>query len=137
MDDISLTQAEYDLILHGHPWIRSVAPYASLSRGWAGLVIDMLDVLALVIAEVRAKHPDACLTEFSSKQKFGSLRVFFGLDISGPLDAIWPLVRAPVDRAEERSTRTCERCGAPGRLREIDDWLVTLCDAHVPGREDP
>ncbi len=59
MDDVSLTQAEYALLLRGHTWIRSVDPYASLSRGWAGIVVDMLDALDVVMDEVAAEHPDA------------------------------------------------------------------------------
>lgn len=137
-DDVSLTQAEYALLLRGHGWIRSVDPYASLSRGWAGIVVEMLDVLDIVMGEVTADHPRAHVIHFTTKSKLGWLRVHFAVaDVSGHSDAVWRLLRAVVDRAEERSARTCERCGAPGRLRHVDDWLMTLCDAHASGREGP
>ena len=134
VDDLSLTRAEYDLLLRGHAWIRSVDPYANLSRGWVGIVVDMLDTLDVVMDEVAADHPDARVgvTGFTTKSKFGSLRVFFALaGVPGPPESVWRLVRAVIDRAEERSARTCERCGAPGRTRDVDGWLTTLCDRHA------
>ena len=136
MDDISLSEAEYALVMRGHAWIRSVDPYASVSRGWSGILVDLLHVLDVAIEEVAASHPRAHAVHFTTKGKFGSLRVHFDLSgISGPDDAAWSLLREVIARAEERSTRTCERCGASGRLRVIDDWLMTLCDAHASGHE--
>ncbi len=132
VDDLSLTQAEYDLLLHGHPWIRSVDDYASLSRGWAGIFVELLDMLDIVMEEIAEGRPGVHVVGWTTKSKFGSLRVSFGLaGVSGPTDGVWPLLRAPVDDAEARSARICERCGAPGRSRDVDDWLVTLCDAHA------
>ncbi len=132
MDDISLTQSEYALLLRGHTWIRSVDPHASLSRGWAGVVVDMLDLLDVIMDEVTSGHPHARVIDFTTKSKMGWLRVYFALDgVSGPPEAVWRLLRAGVERAEMRSAQTCERCGAPGRLRDVDDWLVTLCDVHA------
>jgi len=138
--DISLTEAEYALILRGHTWIRSVDPYATLSRGWAGIFVDMLEALDVAMAEIAAEHPDTRVgvIDFTTKSKFGSMRVFCALaGVSGPPDGVWRLLRAVIDRAEERSARTCERCGAPGRLRDVDEWLMTLCDAHATGQEGP
>ena len=134
MADVSLTQAEYALLVHGHAWIHSVDPYASLSRGWAGIVVDMLDALDLAMVEIAAEHPDTRVgvTDWTTKSKFGSMRVYCGLaGVSGPPDGVWRLLRAIIDRAEERSACTCERCGAPGRLREVDEWLMSLCDDHA------
>ncbi len=132
MDDVSLTQAEYALLLRGHTWIRSVDPHASLSRGWAGIVVDMLDVLGVVMDEVTTEHPHAHIVDFTTRSKLGRLRVHFALaGVSGPADAARRLLHAIVDRAEARSAKICERCGAPGRLRVVDDQLITLCDAHA------
>ncbi len=136
MDDVSLSEAEYALILRGHAWIRSVDRYASVSRGWSGILVDLLHVLDVVMEGIASAHPRAHAVHFTTKSKLGSLRVHFGLaGISGPHDAAWSLMREVIDRAERRSTRTCERCGAPGRLRDVDDWLMTLCDAHAIGHE--
>ncbi|RYB02138.1 hypothetical protein D3272_22725 [Lichenibacterium ramalinae] len=138
--DISLTRAEYDLLIRGHTWIRSVDPYASLSRGWSGIFVDMLEALDLAMTEIAVERPGSHVRviEFTTKSKFGSMRVYCGLaGVSGPPDGVWRLLRAIIDRAEERSALTCERCGAPGRLREVDEWLMTLCDAHATLEERP
>lgn len=64
------------------------------------------------------------------------LQIHFGLaGILGLPDAVWPLVLGVIDRTEERSGRTCERCGAPARLRDIDAEMMTLYDAHANGYE--
>ena len=132
MRDLSLTQAEHDLLLRSHAWIRSVDPYASLPRGWAGMFSEMLDALDVVMARLSTDHPGMHVVGFTTKSKLGGLRVHFGLaGVSGATDGVWPFLRTPVDDAEARSTRICERCGAPGRTRDVDDWLVTLCDAHA------
>lgn len=94
----------------------------------------MLEAMDGVIAEVIAEHPGARVERWSTKEKLGGLRVFFQLRGAPP--DMWPALRAPVDRAEEASSRTCERCGAPGRTRDVDGWLTTLCDRHAAERGD-
>ena len=55
------------------------------------------------------------------KEKFGGLRFY----VRGPLPED---LRAQILQVENmESLRTCERCGAPGKLRE-DPWLRTYCD---------
>lgn len=54
------------------------------------------------------------------KEKFGTLRFY--------LDMYTDEAEAAIAIAEEESARTCERCGAPGLLRD-GSWVLTLCDA--------
>ena len=54
------------------------------------------------------------------KEKFGALRVYCSGDGRA---ALW----YAIDRAAHVSTRTCETCGAPGRLRGYG-WWHTACD---------
>jgi hypothetical protein len=58
------------------------------------------------------------------KEKFGTLRVY----TCGGDDA----VERYVEFAEYFSSRVCEDCGAPGKLR-TGGWLRTLCDDHAVG----
>jgi hypothetical protein len=59
------------------------------------------------------------------KEKYGTLRVYTcGGDSS---------FERYVEFAEYFSSRVCEDCGAPGKLRE-GGWLRTLCDDHAVGR---
>jgi hypothetical protein len=60
-----------------------------------------------------------------AKEKFGGLR--FHVNKSSEVQAAY------VDFAERMSARTCEECGAPGKLR-TGGWLRTLCDTHEAER---
>ncbi len=56
------------------------------------------------------------------KEKFGTLRFYY----HGGDDTIDGMVRM----AESMSAFTCEKCGAPGKMRGRG-WLYTACDAHT------
>lgn len=60
------------------------------------------------------------------KEKFGRLRVYLGRADDR--------ISALVSFAEHHSSRVCEQCGAPGKLRS-EGWLRTLCDRHEAERE--
>lgn len=70
------------------------------------------------------------------KEKMGGLRFY----VNGPLSNE---LRAQILQAENiESLRACERCGAPGRLRE-GRWRHTYCDncemeseANIPGHQE-
>ena len=61
------------------------------------------------------------------KEKFGGLRFYVG----GASHAIYKRIEAAYDEA----SKTCEKCGAPGMLRE-GGWLKTLCDEHDKERKE-
>jgi hypothetical protein len=56
------------------------------------------------------------------KEKYGTLRFYY----AGGDD----MIDGMVSMAEAMSERTCETCGAPGKLR-TGGWLKTLCDHHA------
>lgn len=59
------------------------------------------------------------------KEKFGTLRYYFGTTKSGvESDIMYAIERW----AENRSASTCESCGKFGELRG-DSWVITLCDS--------
>jgi len=53
------------------------------------------------------------------KEKFGGLRFYTGPANSKIFDLI--------HKAEEKSFKICEECGAKGELEEIRGWYTTLC----------
>ena len=55
------------------------------------------------------------------KEKFGGLRFYLN---SGNAN---PAVREAIKQAEIECSKTCEDCGAPGRLT-TDGWWRTLCN---------
>ena len=131
-DEITIPRADYDALLRLHPWIRSRDEFAYLSRGWRGIVADTLGAMDVVVAGIAVDHPDVTVENWSSKEKFGELRIHF--DLRGAPPAVWPILRGPVDEAGRRSLHACERCGAPGSLRSVRAWHSVRCDAH--GREE-
>lgn len=82
--------------------------------GW----YQILDTLA---TQIEATCEDVVVTQI--KEKFGALRVY----TTGVSDKVDALIR----EAEQKSTETCERCGAPGKIRDDTGWLYTACYAHV------
>lgn len=55
------------------------------------------------------------------KEKFGTLRFYVG---AAP-DHVYDAIRD----AENESAKTCEQCGAPGKLQD-NGWLRTVCKKH-------
>ena len=66
------------------------------------------------------KFPEVVATQV--KEKYGTLRFYY----NGGDD----YVDGVVSMAESMSERTCETCGAPGKLRQ-GGWYRTLCDEHA------
>lgn len=81
--------------------------------GWTP-IIDRLH------RELIALEPEYELHQI--KEKFGTLR-FYGEYREDVREVCKALVRS----AEIESSRTCERCGAPGSLRTERRWHLTLC----------
>lgn len=59
------------------------------------------------------------------KEKFGGLRFYIG----EMTDGMWDRIK----EAEDLSVKTCEYCGAPGKLR-VGRWIKCRCDACETSR---
>jgi hypothetical protein len=95
-------------------WVNSV------SEGWAiavrPLVVDLLNIPGLKLVQI--------------KEKFGSLRVYYDLDVGIPTsDSDAYLADKLVNAAALRCDRMCEVCGKPGYLRTAG-WVSVRCDEH-------
>ncbi|WP_139360200.1 hypothetical protein [Mycobacterium sp. D16Q16] len=87
--------------------------------GWAQILTD----LQRDLLEIDPGH-----TVRQVKQKFGVLCVY--VTASDP--ALAEAVHERITAAEEQSTRTCERCGLPGRIQQKPNgWLQALCGEHA------
>jgi len=80
--------------------------------GWYDLIYDLSQRLEIADPQCEAVQV---------KQKFGSLRFY----TNGCNEDAKKLI----DEAEEKSFKTCEVCGAPGKLRK-GGWVRVLCDKH-------
>jgi hypothetical protein len=56
------------------------------------------------------------------KEKFGTLRFYTNYTTEN--------IETLIQKAEEKSAKTCEICGEPGTQR-YDGWVQTLCDTHA------
>ena len=57
------------------------------------------------------------------KEKFGGLRFYIGPVKTKKADKVFRLI----DKATEKSYRTCEACGRPGKPNK-EGWIKTLCN---------
>lgn len=90
-------------------------------EGWYYLIEQLCHDIEQLIDK---KYPDYKTCEYpfevlQVKEKFGGLRFY----TSGSNDEIENLI----DKAEKLSYKTCEVCGAKGKLRDYG-WLKTMCN---------
>jgi hypothetical protein len=98
--------------------LKPTACWSDVSPGW----VELLDRL---VVDIKALGWDGDLHQV--KEKFGGLRFYIG--------AGTPAMDERIDAAERESLRTCDMCGALGKLR-AGGWLRTLCDTHASGRAE-
>ncbi|MFJ9427543.1 hypothetical protein [Streptomyces sp. NPDC101249] len=91
----------------------------AVGRGWQGLLERLHE-------QIRAVFPGYRLLDL--REKPGGLRVY----VEGPPGSADRL-RSLIALAEVEAERTCEFCGAPGRIRTRDDWpggwRKSVCDS--------
>lgn len=89
--------------------------------GWYDLIDELSAKIETIIVEMknRGKPEDRLPGAAQVKQKFGGLRFY----MYNATQEIYNLIH----EAEERSSRTCEICGAEGKTRPTG-WVKVLCD---------
>lgn len=87
--------------------------------GWA-------DILNIMFEKITALNPSKFHVN-QIKEKFGTLRVYWGGNVGKHENAI----NAIINEAEEKSAITCENCGEPAKCRCVNNWYVTLCNKHL------
>lgn len=60
------------------------------------------------------------------KEKLGGLRIYVNI-YTYEINKI-------IEEAKDKAAQTCEVCGKPGKLREINHWYFTNCDEHYKKR---
>lgn len=84
-----------------------------VGEGWHSLLVELHE-------QLHALDPNYVVGQV--KEKFGTLRVY--LDRHAAHKEAWDIV----ETAERKSHSICERCSAPGVLRQDTYYLLTLCD---------
>jgi hypothetical protein len=98
-----------------------------IGPGWLALLDDALTQMG---EEVRLMPPARRETFqiVQIKEKYGEICIYY----HGGTTRMYAIV----EEAERRSLVTCDKCGAPGLLREFsNNWFVTLCDTCTGLRE--
>lgn len=83
--------------------------------GW----FDIINELAENLTKAQSKLTKE-LVVVQLKEKFGSLRVYTNYSP--------PEIDVFINNAELKSSKTCEECGSPGKIRS-GSWLRSLCDS--------
>ncbi len=96
----------------------------SVGAGWRGLVEALCEQLQAEAARGRGQQVARQI-----KQKFGALRVYLH---GTPAPLVDSRFDALTEFAARLSTRTCEHCGAPGRLIVGGYYWQTTCAVHEP-----
>ncbi|WP_412481384.1 hypothetical protein [Pseudomonas asiatica] len=88
------------------------------SRGWRDLLVSLCDTLQAQLD----RHPEVPQVVVAQvRSKFGELHFFYDGGDSYCMGA--------VALAEQMSLKTCEQCGALGKL-STGRWVSTLCPKH-------
>lgn len=111
---------KYDYLIEKYPDIftepgrgpRKINFYIECGIGW-------YDILEKLFDDIYAMQP----TIFQVKEKFGELRVYasFPQEYS---EQGWKRI----EQASIEASTVCERCGKPGKLVNLNRWLMTICD---------
>jgi hypothetical protein len=97
--------------------------------GWYPIIEEVFDKLEKLIEEMpkeERKHFQKDFEILQVKEKLGGLRIYVNIYT----DEIIEIIR----EAGEKALKTCEICGKPGKIREINHWYFTNCDEHYNKR---
>ena len=93
-----------------------------IGPGWMGIIYEAALKLEPLIVAAIVKNPEGWEYGYyrasQIKEKYGTLRFY----LSGGTDEMYAIT----DEAEKKSTKTCENCGKPGKLRG-KGWYYTRC----------
>lgn len=78
--------------------------------GWFSLLDEALQAMADLNIPIQIDQV---------KEKFGGLRIYYH-DGDERVDSI-------IKIAEEKASKTCERCGLPGEIKKIKNWYTCIC----------
>jgi len=99
--------------------------------GW----FNLLDELCTELNKLNCK-----IVAEQVKEKFGTLRFYFRVENDETIDKekanqLWDEANDLVDKADAKSAKTCEICGAEGKPNK-NGWISTLCDSCYEESQD-
>jgi len=95
-----------------------------VGEGWFQLIYDLSKKLeAEILKQPEEERQYYCASQV--KEKYAGLRFY----MEGSTNEMEELIQ----KAEEKSGKTCEICGAPGEVRVHHGWYYTSCEEHEKG----
>jgi len=96
-------------------------------EGWEKLLTQLSSVADDLCSDLRSsgRQPNARVTAGIVKEKFGGLRFGGTNNLIEPYRALFLGFTRFI---ENRSEKTCELCGEPGRIRDVNGWKTAICD---------
>lgn len=102
----------------------------SCGDGWYPLIDTFCRLTQRVLSQEKT-HTQFQFVQI--KEKFGGLRLYYDLSLTGDLARqreLQATVKSFAEFAEELSYQTCENTGLPGKLYQ-GEWYKTLCEAEA------
>jgi hypothetical protein len=120
--------AAHPLLFRGR--LPAVASY--VPAGWYQLVDELCGSIEAELGPQGCKQ----LEVRQVKEKLAGLRFYVRerslAEVNSlPSEDALERVRALIRAACEQSELTCQRCGAPGAVRDVEGYLAALCGAHL------
>jgi len=116
-----MSNPKYEQLVIAHP--------LSLSRvtcgiyypdGWNYLVGNLCDIVERQVGKLSPEMQDK-VHVVQIKSKFGGLRYY--------MNQSTPHIEGAIEMAESLSFKICETCGNQGAMKQIGNWIATLCDS--------
>jgi hypothetical protein len=103
-----------------YPRVFSHLEFMATLEGWNDLI-----AAASILIENYIEHsvPEELKDQVyysQVKQKFGYLVIYISHNI--------PYINGVIDTIEALSGAFCEQCGQPGTMKNISNWMTTLCE---------
>lgn len=92
-------------------------------EGWANIVDEFCAQLKYLFDKEGTDYGFCILQE---KEKYGQLTIYYSFE-DAP-EELTNIIDILYDSAVEKSTRTCEKCGASGTSRGNNSWIHVYCD---------
>jgi hypothetical protein len=109
--------------------------------GWYDLLDECMGKMQLICDLASTEENQVQVIAEQIKTKFASLRFYYRVEGLENLDSekskiIWNIISDMENRADLKSSRTCEICGKNGKTNE-SGWLTTLCEEHSKKKTKP
>lgn len=107
-----------------YPWLNDRVE-SSVPTGWIGIFYKFNDEVAKILVEEGL--PYDCFTLVEVKEKYGSLRCYFNLQIDDSHNtSVYDKILDEVFKMELRTLNTCIYCGKPAEYY-TRGWSVPIC----------